>query len=882
MTASTAKCAHCGAALIGDAAFCQVCGKATGVTPAPAPDPSDTITRLQAALEGRYTVEREVGRGGMATVYLAQDVRHDRRVAIKVLLPELAASVGGDRFIREIRVAAKLQHPHILTLYDSGDAGGLLYYVMPFVEGESLRDKLNREKMLPVDEALGLIIEIAEALGYAHAQGIVHRDIKPENILLSNGHALVADFGIARAVIAAEGNKLTQTGTAVGTPIYMSPEQAMGEDVGPTADLYSLGCMAFELLTGEPPFTGANARAIMARHTMELPPGIRLVRDSVPEEVEEAVLWTLAKVPADRPKNAAQFIDALATPLGATTPRLSVMRSRVTTNPRLTGMRRAVRVPVWRRAPVLIAAALVVLLAGGLAAWKARSGARGPADATRARIAVMYFDDQSRSRDLGYLADGLTEGLINTLREVSGLSVVSAGGTAPYRGSSVTSDSIARALGVGTIVRGTVERDGANVLVTLRLLEPDGTTYSHATFSTPSGNPIAIRDTLTAKAAELIRRRVGVEVKLNEQRAATRSPDAWALVQQGEGMLRRMDSLAATGDTAGEARAWGASDSMLMRAESLDAQWPEPVIMRGSLAYRRSRHGGDKAAVARWIGAGLGHAERAIALDARNPDALELRGTLRYWKWLNELEPDSSRAAGLLKDAEADLESATRVRPSQAGAWATLSHLYYQTADKGGTDINFAARNAWNADAYLSNADVILSRLFLSSYDLKEFPSARKACDDGVRRFPANWRFTQCRLMMLTTEAATAAGVTDAWRLADSMRVLSPPRDTAFNRLAANLFAAAVLARAGQADSARRVAGRSLGNADVDATHDLAFRAAFVYTLLGDTTAAINQLKVYFNSNPSKRQPMAADAGWWFRPIESTPAFRQLVGAASR
>ncbi len=299
--------------------------------------------RLRALLSDQYAIERELGRGGMATVFLAKDLKHDRDVAIKVLHPELAATIGADRFEREIKLAAKLQHPHILGLYDSGAADGLLYYVMPFVQGESLRDRLDREGQLPIDDALQVALEVADALGYAHQLGIVHRDIKPENVLLSGGHALVADFGIARAVTEGGGQKLTQTGMAVGTPVYMAPEQAVGETVGPTADLYSLGCVLYEMLAGEPPFTAKSAQALMARHAMEAVPSIRIVRNTVPEEVEDAIFATMAKVPADRPQTAAQFSEFLGLPIGATASRRTSIRAtasrRVPTQPTFAGYR---------------------------------------------------------------------------------------------------------------------------------------------------------------------------------------------------------------------------------------------------------------------------------------------------------------------------------------------------------------------------------------------------------------------------------------------------------------------------------------------------------------------------------------------------------------
>jgi Tol biopolymer transport system component/tRNA A-37 threonylcarbamoyl transferase component Bud32 len=305
---------------------------------------------LARALAARYRIERKLGEGGMATVYLAEDLKHHRRVALKVLRPELAAVIGAERFLREITTTANLRHPHILPLYDSGEALGSLFYVMPFVEGESLRNRLDREKQLPIDDALQIAREVADALSYAHTRGVIHRDIKPENILLDSGHALVADFGIALAVETAGGERMTQTGVSIGTPPYMSPEQAAAERaIDARSDIYALGAVTYEMLLGEPPFTGPTAQAIVARVMTEQPRPLTLQRHTVPAHVEAAVLCALERLPADRFASAAQFAEALAG-------REPVVRATAAAAP----------TPWWRR---FESAASVALVALAVAAW---------------------------------------------------------------------------------------------------------------------------------------------------------------------------------------------------------------------------------------------------------------------------------------------------------------------------------------------------------------------------------------------------------------------------------------------------------------------------------------------------------------------------------
>jgi serine/threonine-protein kinase len=329
-------------------------------------------TRLSAGLAGRYRIERELGAGGMATVYLAHDVRHDRDVAIKVLHPDLGAALGGERFLAEIRTTARLQHPHILPLLDSGESDGLLYYVMPYVAGETLRRRLERERQLPHEEAVRVAREVADALQYAHAAGIIHRDIKPENILLQGGHALVADFGIALAVQHAGGQRMTQTGLSLGTPQYMSPEQAMGEKaVDARTDIYALGAVTYEMLAGDPPFTGSSVQAIVAKVLAERPTPLRTLRDTIPESVEDTVLTALAKLPADRQASAADFARALTD------------RTKVTTGPRAATPLVRSR---WRDPVVLGLAAGVIALTGVAGFLAAQRGDTADAFPMRAVI----------------------------------------------------------------------------------------------------------------------------------------------------------------------------------------------------------------------------------------------------------------------------------------------------------------------------------------------------------------------------------------------------------------------------------------------------------------------------------------------------------------
>ncbi|HUC42007.1 MAG TPA: serine/threonine-protein kinase, partial [Gemmatimonadales bacterium] len=696
---------------------------------------SDPFAELNAALAGHYVVDRELGRGGMSLVFLARDVKHERFVALKTLRPEIAVALGHERFLREIKLAARLQHPNILPVYDSGEAAGRLFYVMPFVEGESLRDRLVREPQLPIDDALQIAREVADALTYAHEHDVVHRDIKPENIMLSGGHAVVTDFGIGRAISMAGGESLTQTGLAIGTPAYMPPEQVAGsKTVDGRADIYSLGCVLYETLAGQPPFTGPNAQAVMARHSLDAVPRLRVVRGAIPDDLEKAIERALEKVPADRFPTGEEFSKAL---LKASTGRIS----------RVTAARRRGD-SLWRRPVVLIVTGGIVLAAAAWLLLGRRGRPQGLATTSMdvRRVAVLYFQDLSPDTSLGVLADGLTEGLIDQLSQVRTLDVISRNGVIPYRRSDLPRDSIARALGAGTLVEGSVEPVRDRVRVTIRLV--DGASGAdllrRATVEQPSANPLGIRDTLAGEVARVLRERLGEEVRLREERAGTSNIEAWTLVQQAERYHK--DAEAAVGrakmDTA--LALFRRADSTLARAETADPRWDDPILLRGQLLERRVR----LTRSADLVDEGLAHAGRALALFPDDARALELRGTLRYRKWQLARPPDPQQASLLLNDARADLERATTIDPASAGAYATLSSLYYQTKDLQGAAL--AARRAYEEDAYLGNAADILTRLFHTSYDLDQQRQAERWCQEGMRRFSRDFRFFQCQLYLMT------------------------------------------------------------------------------------------------------------------------------------
>jgi len=446
---------------------------------------TELLDRLKVALADRYAVEREVGRGGMATVFLAQDQRHRRPVALKVLHPQLAVSLGPDRFLREIQIAAKLQHPHIVPLYDSGQAGDFLYYVMPYVEGESLRQRLEREQRLPVEDAVHIARAVATALDYAHRQQIVHRDIKPENVMLHEGEPLVTDFGIAKAVTVAAEN-LTQTGTAVGTPSYMSPEQAAGEgELDGRSDIYSLGAVLYEMLAGTAPFAGPTIQAIMAKLFTDPVPPLRKHRAETPEWLEQGVLKALAKAPGERFATAAQFAQALKAPGGVTTPPGSVT---------------------------------------------AGSGAH----ATAKSIAVLPFADMSPEHDQDYFCEGIAEEIINALSRIQALEVASRTSAFAFKGKNEDIGDIGHKLKVATVLEGSVRKAGDRLRVTAQLVNvANGYRLWSERYDRQLEDVFAIQDEIAGSIVKALRVMLSEEEKRAIEKAPTENVQAYEFYLRG-------------------------------------------------------------------------------------------------------------------------------------------------------------------------------------------------------------------------------------------------------------------------------------------------------------------------------------------------------------
>jgi serine/threonine-protein kinase len=669
--------------------------------------------------------------------------------------------------------------------------------------------------------------------------------------------------------------KLTATGVSLGTPTYMSPEQGMADpNLDGRTDIYSLGCVLYEMLAGQPPFTGRTTQALIARHSLDQVPSISIVRQTIPEEVEDAILTALAKAPADRFSTAGAFAEALQAcqQTGARTVRRTGRR---------TASRKRPTEKSWGAIAASVGVAVLVITG---AAWAGKSFLQGRAAFAKVgiaefrpqRVAVLYFKDLTPDKRLGYLADGLTESLTDELSHVNALDVISTGGISQFRGKDVRPDSIARALEAGTLVDGSVEADGDRVRATLRLVDGNsGAERDRVSIIEPLGNSLVLQSKLSEQLALMLREWLGNEIRVRALRTGTENPNAWSLVQRAEKARKDAAALDQSGKTAEAAAALAAADTMLAQAEVLDPKWPEPIVLRGAIAARQERMTADRAEAGKLIDVAVAHVDRAIALNSRDADALELRGSLRTRPIVRGIVTDQRKVEDLLRAAEQDLRASIAANPTQAGALNVLSAIKHQQHDP--VESNNLAQRAYDADAYLTAAPEILWRLYVTSYDLEQFVNAQKWCNEAERRFPKHLVTARCQLWIMTSKAARADPA-EAWRRAAEYERAVPPQQREYTRREAQIVVAAVLGRAGLADSARRVLVRARPtDPAIDPRGELMGYEAVVRTMLGDKKEAVDLLQRYLTDHPDHRRGFAKVNAWWWRPLQDDPRFKTLV-----
>ncbi len=572
---------------------------------------SNLPERLKNALADRYVIEREVGLGGMATVYLARDLRHRRRVALKVLRPELAA-FGPERFLQEIEIAANIAHPHVLPVYDSGEAEGFVYYVMPYMEGGSLQDRLRREGEFPISEALRVLRDVADALAAAHAQGVIHRDIKPHNVMFSRGHALVADFGIAKALTeATDREALTTAGVSLGTPRYMSPEQATGDpNVDHRSDIYALGVVAYELLTGEAPFTGKTTQALVAAHIADDPVPLRKHRPSVSKELEQVVMLCLEKKPADRWQSAEELrnaFDALMTPTEGARVSSLMLRAPSRVTPRLFGGIAAGAVGLFA----------VVALVMGLIQRDAEGSAPG-----RLVIAALPFENMSGDPANDAFTSGIHDNVIGKLAKVSGFRVIPRTSVREYASTSKRIAEIGEELGADAVLEASVQRSGNQVQINARLMDArteeilwDGALIRELT----AENLFSVQADIVASIAEALQTTLTPAEQRSLMKMMTDDLDAWEQFQLGRDYFYRSDR---EQDMRFAMRSFE-------RAVEHDSEFADAYAYLASVKlfmYWLEFERGDA-----WLASAKADIDRAFAIDTNSAGAWAALGSYRYW-----------------------------------------------------------------------------------------------------------------------------------------------------------------------------------------------------------------------------------------------------------
>jgi TolB-like protein/tetratricopeptide (TPR) repeat protein len=849
---------------------------------------------------GAYAVEGVLGAGGMAVVYRARDLRHARSVAIKVLRAEVAQGIGTERFLREIAVTAGFTHPHILPLLDSGettdgDGRPMPYYVMPLIAGESLADRLRAERQLAVAEAVRLTAEILQALRYAHERGIVHRDIKPANVLLSDGHAVVADFGVARTLqpggLGPPGAGMTVSGMALGTPAYMSPEQAMGTAaVDARTDLYAVGCVLYEMLGGVSPFDAPTPQAFFQRKFSGAVEPLSRLRPGVPSALDALLARAMAPEPSDRFDSAGEFLEALgrlprqgdegsaAVPVVA--PEGTAEATSVPAGPPLSAGSAAaslagpspVPAPVFapRRWRVIGAVAGVVVLAVGV--WGGGRGARAGGDAPPSttaleptRIAVLPPEIVGLDT---LVATTLHGDVIDELARYPALTVISRNGVMGFSAAARV-DSVARTLGAGSLIAWRARGDGDSVWVTARLI--DGATAEQVASHAVAGRRqavLAVRSALVDSVTMFLRRQLGVRMQATEASRAS-SAEAWRLVAQADALEQPQ----VTRSLSDELTALALRDSLLLRAQRLDSGWDRPYERRVALRIARGSIEAltSQAVATKTRREAISLADAALARLRDSTRVLVQRGYARLELWLaaTDVAPDSLRVV-----AEADLRAAVTRRPDLAMGWYWLSQLYEANGDFA------AARNAVvqarRADAYLEQDDMLLARLMLAQLALGQVELAERSCQQGLALHPDNPTFWDCELTLLAWNARRPEQVERAWVALRDAERRDPSGLTTPYAGQRRLMVAAVAAHAGRAERARALVDsiRALPT-DAEVAPVLDLNEAYVRVALGEPHRAVILLGRYLRRYPAYR-------GWvrrhpWFAPLASDPAFLGLT-----
>ena len=822
------------------------------------------LARLKAALAGRYEFDRELGRGAFATVFLAHDLRLDRKVAVKVLHPDPGSQMNELRFVQEIRFLARLQHPNILPIHDSGHIGDLLYYVMPYVEGESLRGRLLRDGVLPVGDAIRIARALTDALDCAHRANVIHRDIKPENILLSDAIPMLADFGIARAVDVSRGQRITSTGLgSPGTPPYMSPEQLAGvRDADARTDIYSLGCVLYEMLTGHAPF---NEDGAFVRRLTDPPPSAKANRPEVPKALDQVLLKALGRTPEERfqsPRSMGEALDkAVRNPLEWSSEKDD---NKVFPRPWYVDTKYAL---------LALAAASLLIVVGVAADFIRRSPkteASTHADNLR-HIAVLYFDDLTPGRRLSDVANGLTENLIDQLSQVSSLRVISPNGVRQFRGSAIPVDSISRQLNAGTIVGGSVSTSGATLRLTVRLIDgATGEEFHNRTFQKPSWDFFKLQDSLTSDVAMALRERVGREIRLREQKSIASSLATWQLVQRAEAMTDEGAARLRAGDLGARSLLYGA-DSTYAVAEKTDPKWVTPTVDRARNALVATFLYSDSQDSTRIeLQHAIQHADRALQKNENTAEAYAFRGEARL-RMVTFGAADDRNTDSILSLAKHDLQRAASVRPDQARTWSVLGDLYFEQGSY--DEAAEAYKTAYDADAFLDENRSITQMLVMSSLSGGRFEDARRWCTIARHRFPEDPRFRECRLTILGWSGRSKNEIAQSW---DEVRLIEKEDSVgvlAFNKMFRRMMVAAVAARGGMPDSARAIVTRALREGGPEQPALAA--EAYVHVLLGDPATAIELLRRLVTAVPRVRAKLRMNP--WFKELRDEPAFRELL-----